>query len=106
MKNGAKQIKLEIKQKEYDGESHNVIAELPGKRDEWIVLSAHYDTTSLSHGAYDNMSGCAALHRTPSVPRRQLPHGGLSGQYPSVDNTYCHTGKEWLLPLLSSDPDR
>lgn len=61
VKNGAKQIKLEIKQKEYDGESHNVIAELPGKRDEWIVLSAHYDTTSLSHGAYDNMSGCAGL---------------------------------------------
>ena len=39
VKNGAKQIKL----------------------DEWIVLSAHYDTTSLSHGAYDNMSGCAGL---------------------------------------------
>ena len=38
-----------------------MIAELPGKRDEWIVLSAHYDTTSLSHGAYDNMSGCAGL---------------------------------------------
>jgi len=38
-----------------------VIAELPGKREEWIVLSAHYDTTSLSHGAYDNMSGCAGL---------------------------------------------
>lgn len=25
------------------------------------MLSAHYDTTSLSHGAYDNMSGCAGL---------------------------------------------
>ena len=46
---------------EHDGESHNVIAELPGKRDEFIVLSAHYDSTSLSHGAYDNMSGCAGL---------------------------------------------
>ena len=61
MKNKVKQIRLEIWQKEYDGESHNVIAELPGKREEWIVLSAHYDTTSLSHGAYDNMSGCAGL---------------------------------------------
>ena len=57
VKNKVKQIRLEIRQKEYDGESHNVIAELPGKREEWIVLSAHYDTTSLSHGAYDNMSG-------------------------------------------------
>ena len=61
VKNKVKQIRLEISQKEYDGESHNVIAELPGKRDEYIVLSAHYDSTSLSHGAYDNMSGCAGL---------------------------------------------
>ena len=32
-----------------------------GQRDEYIVLSAHYDSTTLSHGAYDNMSGCAGL---------------------------------------------
>ena len=61
VKNHAKKMRLEIKQKEYDGESHNVIAELPGKKEEWIMLSAHYDTTALSHGAYDNMSGCAGL---------------------------------------------
>lgn len=61
VKNGVKQIKLEIKQDEYDGESHNVIAEIPGKKDEWIVITAHYDSTSLSHGAYDNMSGCAGM---------------------------------------------
>ena len=61
VKNKVKQIRLEISQREYDGESHNVIAELPAKRDEYIVLSAHYDSTSLSHGAYDNMSGCAGL---------------------------------------------
>lgn len=61
VKDCVKQIKLEVRQKEYDGKSHNVVAELPGKREEWIVLTAHYDTTSLSHGAYDNMSGCAGL---------------------------------------------
>ncbi len=61
VKNGVKHIRLEVKQNEFDGNSHNVIAEIPGKRDEWIVLSAHYDSTSLSHGAYDNMSGCAGL---------------------------------------------
>ena len=61
VKNKVKNIRLEIFQHEYDGESHNVIAEIPGKREEYIVLSAHYDTTSLSHGAYDNMSGCAGL---------------------------------------------
>ena len=48
-------------QREYEGRSHNVLAELPGKREEWIVLTAHYDTTAHSHGAYDNMTGCAGL---------------------------------------------
>lgn len=61
VKNKVQSIRLEIQQKEYEGKSHNVIAEIPGKREEMIVLTAHYDTTSLSHGAYDNMSGCAGL---------------------------------------------
>ena len=61
VKNKVKRVRILIRQKEYDGESHNVIAELPGKRDEWITLSAHYDTTALSHGSYDNMSGCVGL---------------------------------------------
>ena len=38
-----------------------MIAELPGEIAETIVLSAHYDSTSLSQGAYDNMSGCVGL---------------------------------------------
>ncbi|MBQ6160748.1 MAG: M28 family peptidase [Oscillospiraceae bacterium] len=61
LRSGTKRVKISIRQREYEGESHNVVAELPGKRDEWIVLSAHYDTTALSHGAYDNMSGCVGL---------------------------------------------
>lgn len=61
VKEEVKQVKIEIKQTEYDGESHNVVAEIPGKRNEWIVFTAHYDSTYSSHGAYDNMSGCAGL---------------------------------------------
>ena len=61
VKNGVRQVSITIRQREYDGESHNVVAELPGKREEFITLSAHYDTTSLSHGAYDNMTGCVGL---------------------------------------------
>ena len=61
VKDEVKQIKIEIKQTEYDGESHNVVAEISGKRNEWIVFTAHYDSTYSSHGAYDNMSGCAGL---------------------------------------------
>ena len=61
VKNKTKRVRIVIRQREYEGESHNVIAELPGRRDEWITLSAHYDTTALSHGSYDNMTGCAGL---------------------------------------------
>ena len=61
VKTGAKHIRITLHQREYEGQSHNVIAELPGKREEWITLTAHYDTTAHSHGAYDNMSGCAGL---------------------------------------------
>lgn len=32
VKNHVKHIRLEIKQHEYDGKSHNVIAEIPGKK--------------------------------------------------------------------------
>ena len=54
-------VSIRVEQTESVVPSHNVIAELPGRTDEWIVLSAHYDSTPLSHGAYDNMSGCIGL---------------------------------------------
>lgn len=61
IKNDVKTVKISVSQDEYVGESRDVIAELPGETDEWIVLTAHYDTTSLSTGAYDNMSGSIGL---------------------------------------------
>ena len=56
-----KTAKIIIKQNEYKGLSHNVILDLPGEIDETIVCTAHYDSTSLSQGAYDNMSGSVGL---------------------------------------------
>jgi hypothetical protein len=75
VKRGVKHICLTVEQREYPGESHNVIAEIPGRSDECIVLTAHYDTVSLSRGAYDNMSGCIGLLHVmeklaPSAPHR------------------------------------
>lgn len=61
VKNGAGEATIRIKQKEYKGKSQNVIVDMPGESDEWIVLTAHYDSTSLSQGAYDNMSGSIGL---------------------------------------------
>ena len=59
--NEAKTAKIVLKQKEKKGKSHNVILDLPGEIDEYIVMTAHYDSTSLSQGAYDNMSGSVGL---------------------------------------------
>jgi Zn-dependent M28 family amino/carboxypeptidase len=38
-----------------------VIIDLPGETAEQIIFTAHYDSTSLSQGAYDNMSGCVGI---------------------------------------------
>ena len=53
--------KITLKQEEKKGLSHNVILDMPGECDEYIVLTAHYDSTSLSQGVYDNMSGSVGL---------------------------------------------
>ncbi len=59
--NNAQNVKIVIKQEQWEGQSQNVILDLPGELEETIVFTAHYDTTWLSKGAYDNMSGCICL---------------------------------------------
>ncbi len=54
-------VKILLDQEEYTGQSHNVILDLPGEGPEYIALTAHYDSTALSQGAYDNMSGSIGL---------------------------------------------
>ena len=61
VRDGVKRVQISVQQKECDGESHNVVAEIPGRNGEFLTLSAHLDTTRMSHGSYDNMSGCVGL---------------------------------------------
>lgn len=58
---GVTTLRMVIQQEELRPNSHNVVVELPGKTEQWIALTAHYDTVSRSIGSYDNMSGCIAL---------------------------------------------
>lgn len=58
---GVSTAKIRLRQEEYTGQSHNVILDLPGETEEYIAFTAHYDSTSLSQGAYDNMSGAVGL---------------------------------------------
>ncbi len=61
IKSGAKTAKITLSQDEYVGKSRNVILDLPGEVEETIIFTAHYDSTPLSQGAYDNMSGSVGL---------------------------------------------
>ncbi|MBR4395537.1 MAG: M28 family peptidase [Eubacteriaceae bacterium] len=72
-----KTVKISVTQDEFKGESHNVVAEIPGESDEFIVLSAHYDTTYLSHGSYDNLTGSIGLLGIMDELRNKKHHYGL-----------------------------
>ena len=61
IRRGASTAKIALKQEEYTGQSHNVVLDMPGQVDEYIAFTAHYDSTSLSQGAYDNMSGSLGI---------------------------------------------
>ena len=61
VRNDAVSARIILEQEEYTGQSHNVIVDLPGEIPEYIVLTAHYDSTFLSKGVYDNMSGSVGI---------------------------------------------
>ena len=61
VESGAKTAKIQLAQHEYTGESRNVVLDMPGEIPQTIVFTAHYDSTPLSQGAYDNMSGSIGL---------------------------------------------
>ncbi len=61
IRKGSETAKISIRQEETVGKSRNVLLELPGEINEYITFSAHYDSTSLSQGAWDNMSGSIGL---------------------------------------------
>ena len=58
---GAGHARIELEQDETETLSRNVVLDLPGRREEYILFTAHYDSTSLSQGAYDNMTGSVGL---------------------------------------------
>ena len=61
IRKGVTTARIKLRQHEYMGQSRNVILDLPGDIPEYIALTAHYDSTSLSQGVYDNMSGSVGL---------------------------------------------
>src|SRR5699024_3253842 len=61
-------IEVDAEWRTWDPE--NLILEIPGRTDKWIVLCAHYDGHRLAESAMDNGSGVAAVLE---VARRIAP---------------------------------
>jgi len=62
-------MRLEIE--ELPAETQTLLFDIPGKTDEWVVLSAHVDGHDISESAMDNASGVAAAL---SAAQRIAPH--------------------------------
>ncbi len=63
VKNGASAVYCELEQHEIKVETKNVVSMIRGSEypEEYITLSAHYDSVEVGVGAYDNATGVAAL---------------------------------------------
>lgn len=53
--------RIELDTAEAPAVAENLVFDLPGKTDEWVVLSAHIDGHEVSESAMDNASGVAAV---------------------------------------------
>jgi len=56
-----------------NSKSANIVAELPGRTAEWIVVGGHYDGHDIAQGAMDNLSGTAV---TMELARLLKPYEG------------------------------
>ena len=97
VKSGAKELHMVLKQKEFPVTMHNIVAEIPGKRDEWIVCTAHYDSTYLSKGTWDNMTGCIALLGIMEELKKSAPNNyGVRFVFCGGEEEDLHGSKNYL----------
>lgn len=71
----ATHVKLTVEQTMQDEKSHNLICEIKGESEDWIVCCAHYDSVPNSKGAYDNATGAVCLYSiAEELKDRHLKH--------------------------------
>lgn len=58
----ASRVNIVIEQTMHDEKSHNLVCDLKGESDDWIICTAHYDSVPNSRGAYDNATGAVCLY--------------------------------------------
>ncbi len=61
--NGAETLHLELQQDEFEAESQDVVAVIPGTGcpGESVVVTAHYDSVTVGTGSWDNATGSATI---------------------------------------------
>jgi hypothetical protein len=68
---GWPRVTLTIETEEAPAETETLLFDIPGRTDEWVVLSAHVDGHDLAESAIDNATGVAAAL---AVTRAVAPH--------------------------------
>ncbi len=81
-------IRLAVDNRRDDDTGRNLIAEVPGRGPEWVVLCAHYDGHDLAESALDNATGVVAALE---ILRRLAP---LSGEMPRGLRVILFTAEE------------
>ena len=63
VRDGVSKVIVELKQRDFENTSHNILAVIPGteENDEDIVLTAHYDSVLFGTGSWDNATGSVTL---------------------------------------------
>jgi aminopeptidase YwaD len=61
---GAARVRLTVRSEQRTWPAQNLILDLPGRTDEWVVLCAHVDGHQLAESAMDNATGLAAVLET------------------------------------------
>ena len=61
IRDGRARVRLRIAVDQAPRRTDNLILDIPGKRPEWVVLSAHIDGHHLAESAMDNATGLAAV---------------------------------------------
>lgn len=57
---GYPRVNATVKTRTQQTTAQNLMAELPGQTDEWVIVCAHYDGHDLAQSAIDNATGAAA----------------------------------------------
>ena len=102
---GRARVRIDIRTSRSEGTASNLIAEVPGRGDEWVILCAHYDGHDLAESAMDNASGVAAVLEALRAVAPGVAQGrrGLRVMFFTVEEWALLGSKVYLETLPEAD---